>query len=240
MTETTTMTEANAIRTYCVAIELAHAAFNRTANADEFRRALNDAGTARNRHSDAPHATYSVTETMPHGVDVVTTVSAHSADDAIARTVITLRDTAAFESTSRFTATPILPSLPETTTMTTTTTTTTVKSALAAAFKSLRKQGVYSRMTFTCCQSCGWHGMHAMEQKHDGYTFFHKQDAESFNAWGNLTDSLMLSHSGNPDTPTGFTHEGAAALIVNTLRDHGLHVNYAGNTAQRIEVVGLA
>lgn len=47
---------------------------------------------------------------------------------------------------------------------------------LKAAFQQLRKQGLFARMNFKCCQSCG---CAAIPKDKEAYCFFHLQDNDN-------------------------------------------------------------
>lgn len=98
------------------------------------------------------------------------------------------------------------------------------KAKIRSAFKELRKLGWFARMNFWCCQNCG---CSAVPKKfNDKFTFYHNQDAESIDEYGNIKDGMYLTHG----------EGGDANEIVNTLRKHGLKVTWNGDNNTRILV----
>ena len=94
------------------------------------------------------------------------------------------------------------------------------QSNLTKAFKDLRKHGYFARQNFTCCQSCGW--SEVPEDKADKAVFYHNQDHHSYKEGGDLY--LAWSGDGN--------------LICETLRMHGLQVEWEGTPDRRICITG--
>lgn len=96
---------------------------------------------------------------------------------------------------------------------------------IKAAFAALRKQGFFARMNFWCCQSCAWADV---PEGKPNVAFYHKQDAEAFDRWGNISPKrggvLHIAHAGN------------SQIIVDALRATGLAVTWDGTDATRIEV----
>lgn len=98
------------------------------------------------------------------------------------------------------------------------------KSKIKASFAKLRKEGFFARMNFLCCQSCAW----AATPDVANVVFYHQQDADSFNSYGNVkpNDRLYLAHQGN------------SKRIVEVLTENGLRVEWNGKETTRIAIVG--
>lgn len=96
-----------------------------------------------------------------------------------------------------------------------------VKAAVTEAFKELRRNGYFARQNFWCCQSCAWADIG--EKKADKAVFYHQQDNARFRETG----ETMLAWSGD------------GAFIAETLRRHGLLIEWDGTADQRILVKGF-
>jgi hypothetical protein len=70
------------------------------------------------------------------------------------------------------------------------------RDVLREAFKELRKHGYTARMNFSCCQSCAWYEL-SKAGKDEKVVFWHNQDNQSFDRWGNLRCGLYLAWSGD-------------------------------------------
>lgn len=136
---------------------------------------------------------------------------------------------------------------------------------LAAAFESLQADGIVARMDFACCQNCG-HDEIVDERtlvdqnaeypyRERGYVFFHAQDSDGlaegsdklYLAFGAFAGGPLMSPwpssepedeqekqafielARNAETTVGHT-------VAQTLRDHGLRVDWAGDIRERISV----
>lgn len=72
------------------------------------------------------------------------------------------------------------------------------KNQLNEAFKQLRKEGIVCRMNFSCCNTCASYDLSEYlkdKPKKIGYTFWHKQEEESFK----VTGSVWLGYSSSKD-----------------------------------------
>lgn len=130
---------------------------------------------------------------------------------------------------------------------------------LSAAFADLAEAGIVARMDFTCCQTCG-HAEIADERPDEatwGYAFFHQQDSEGlepggsdlFLAFGTFRpvdgldpDLVGRARDGDQDARqevAELSDVRVATLIADTLRRHGLRVDWDGTARTRICVTGL-
>jgi hypothetical protein len=102
------------------------------------------------------------------------------------------------------------------------------KTKISNAFKNLRKNGWFARMSFWCCQSCGCAAV--PEGFNNKFVFYHKQDAEAFDREGNLGGknkrTMYLTHG----------EGGDANEIVKALNNHGLNTDWNGDMNIRIMV----
>lgn len=104
---------------------------------------------------------------------------------------------------------------------------------LTKAFKELRKQKIFARQNFWCCQSCACADIDTSvdKQKYIGYVYYHQQDGQSkkegknfFLAFGSINDDDKISQE-------------VGQKIVDTLIKHGVITCWNGNTGTRIMVV---
>ncbi|MGO1594682.1 MAG: DUF6891 domain-containing protein [Ancrocorticia sp.] len=137
---------------------------------------------------------------------------------------------------------------------------------LAEAFEDLQSQGITARMDFACCQNCGHTEIPdertpaaesaAYPYVEQGYTFFHAQDSDGlaegathlYLAYGAFPGGRYLSQwpDSEPTTDaekrafTTMVRESEAQvgqLVTQTLRGHGLNVEWDGDTNSQISVV---
>ncbi|WP_424808944.1 DUF6891 domain-containing protein [Rhodococcus sp. 27YEA15] len=141
-------------------------------------------------------------------------------------------------------------------------------SRVAAAFDDLGKMGILARMNFACCVTCGTAEIDAERTATEpddigyrfaewAYTFFHMQDAEqlgderadlylsysSFRPAPDL-DPVLLSAAANGDADARLqviaqTDQAVGRQITDTLRAHGLRVDWDGDHNQRIRLIDV-
>ena len=110
------------------------------------------------------------------------------------------------------------------------------KSSLTAAFKMMRRYGIFARQNFLCCQTCGRLGVaEAVEEKRKknddvplGYCFYHAQDAATLRNEGRV----MLAY-GAIDAKGDSTAVGS--IIAMCLRKCGVAYKWDGSRYTRIE-----
>lgn len=137
---------------------------------------------------------------------------------------------------------------------------------LAAAFADLDTQGLVARMNFTCCNTCGTTEIDDERTPADdvvpgkypfpewAYTFFHQQDAErlaeepttlfltysSFRPAAEIdAEVLQKARTGDAKAKAQVTTETDTLVgqrVADTLRAHGLDVNWSGSPTQRISI----
>ena len=110
-----------------------------------------------------------------------------------------------------------------------------IKQNISAAFKELRKNGIYARMNYWDCQSCGWAVIRSDAKKFgyknlQGFAFYHHQDNESLKKYGELYIAYGSATDDYGDTVK------VGELIKNTLSKHGLNAVWNGDTSERILV----
>lgn len=110
---------------------------------------------------------------------------------------------------------------------------------LDEAFAELDRAGIVARHNFTCCQTCG-HAEIGFEiddtECHRpvyGYVFYHQQDTENAVACGDL----HLAYGAVDGTESASVE--IAYAVVDTLRRHGLDVQWNGMIQKRIRVSNL-
>lgn len=105
---------------------------------------------------------------------------------------------------------------------------------LDKAFDELEKQGIVSRQNFTCCQTCGhaeiWEEIEQAKQDSEvsGYVFYHWQDTERVVEEGLLYLAYGAIEASDEDA------KEVAQKVVDTLRGHGLKVDWNGSLDKRI------
>ncbi len=92
---------------------------------------------------------------------------------------------------------------------------------LTKAFVALQKAGYYARENHQCCGSCGWTAI--PNDKLDNVVFYHKQDAEALEKYGNC----YLSWNGDPDE------------IIDILNSNGIRTEWNGDEFERIRIYPL-
>lgn len=137
---------------------------------------------------------------------------------------------------------------------------------LAAAFAELQGKGLVARMNFTCCNTCGTAEIDDERTRLDAvppgdypfrewaYTFFHQQDAEqlaetpatlyltysSFRPAPDVDPELLAAaRAGDERARTQLIEQTDAAvghLVAESLRNHGLDVDWSGDIGRRIAV----
>lgn len=112
------------------------------------------------------------------------------------------------------------------------------KSMISKAFTNLRKNGIYARMNFLCCQSCGCYEINDMykddnfSKKYKAWCFYHQQDNERLK-----NGMLHLSWGARPDRENSMLDTEYTALsqsICKALEDQGLVTEHNGTVNQRI------
>jgi hypothetical protein len=108
---------------------------------------------------------------------------------------------------------------------------------LDAAFAELESNGIVCRQDFADCLSCGYAEIWGELKKEKragktirGFTFFHQQDTEH----AVLHGGIHLGYGSLVDDEKADL--AIAGEVAETLRRHGLRVNWAANIKQRIEV----
>lgn len=110
-----------------------------------------------------------------------------------------------------------------------------IKQNISTAFKELRKDGIYARMNYWDCQSCGWAVIRSDAKKFgyknlQGFAFYHHQDNESLKKYG----ELYIAYGAESDNDADAVKVGEQ--IRNILSKHGLNVIWNGDTNERILV----
>jgi hypothetical protein len=120
----------------------------------------------------------------------------------------------------------------ETTTKTQSTGPTSVRDKIREAFKELRSMGIYSRMNYKCCQSCGSYSITEDAGDDDmGYAFFHAQDDDGLRKTG----TTYIAY-GSLDEDETSTYE-VGMFVAKTLADQGLEVFWKKDESERIKLV---
>jgi hypothetical protein len=115
------------------------------------------------------------------------------------------------------------------------------RTKLTSAFKAMRKAGLIARQNFMCCMNCGCTAIageyDAMTPERKdavrGYVFYHKQDTERMNEFG----ELVLRFGTVRENPA-FTATHVANLAVAKLKNAGLAVEWCGDEGTCIVVYG--
>ena len=94
------------------------------------------------------------------------------------------------------------------------------RKAVKRAFKSLEKDGWYTKANSLCCNSCSWG---EVPEGTENVIFYHEQDEEGFQVYG----TVCLAHSGD------------TSQILKALNKEKLFISWDGSEHQRIEVVGI-
>lgn len=108
---------------------------------------------------------------------------------------------------------------------------------LTIAFRALRKIGYFARQRFWCCQSCGWSAV--PEDQTDRVAFYHKQDANAFDRFGNITNEIRRVYDAQTETYSRIIDPGVLylawsgdpAVIMKALADAGLPSLFDGVAA---------
>lgn len=96
---------------------------------------------------------------------------------------------------------------------------------LKKAFKTLRKEKLFARMNFWCCQGCA---LSALSQDHPkeaiGYVFYHKQDGD------NKKDgkSFYLAFGSFKENPTDKDGIEIGKKVVKCLEENGIDIEWNG------------
>lgn len=132
-------------------------------------------------------------------------------------------------------------------------------SKVAAAFADLESKGFIARMNFTCCNTCGNDEIEdeRTSPEQNAFVFFHQQDADRllgesaslFLSFGFLeghpqidSELLAVAHSGDKLAQSAMVdvfkaiESGVGAEVVQTLRGHGLEVEWNGSSETRPRV----
>ena len=114
---------------------------------------------------------------------------------------------------------------------------------VSVSFKQLRKSGIYTRMNFWDCQSCGYAAMDGelkkeaeKGRKYTGCAFYHNQDNDMFKETG----ELMIAFSDvdeNFDSTGEEKQRAVGEKISDILRQNGLKAEWDGETSHRIKVM---
>ena len=110
---------------------------------------------------------------------------------------------------------------------------------LHEAMLDLEKNGIVAREDFTCCGTCGVAEIGDEIQSFNqngrtakGFTFFHQQDTESaVQGYGLYLNYGTAQNGGTDDDSVKIGHE-----IAQTMKDHGLDVDWDGDLGKRIGV----
>lgn len=109
---------------------------------------------------------------------------------------------------------------------------------LAEAFGDLQEKGMIVHKNYTCCQTCGWHEieeeartLRAAGQNCWGAAFYHGQDAEGIQDSSRVYIGFGTLEGIGPDL---FTGEEAGEILVQTLQEHGLKVEWDGSADTRV------
>ena len=107
---------------------------------------------------------------------------------------------------------------------------------IGEAFAALETQGIIARANFWCCTNCAseamgqepyiWSG----DAPVIGGVFFHKQNTEAANEGG----SLHLNHGSY--TATDEDNQRVADLVAETLREHGIQVDWDGELGDKMRL----
>jgi hypothetical protein len=116
---------------------------------------------------------------------------------------------------------------------------------LKQLFKDLRKQGIISRMNFSCCSSCGGYEITTMAQKRidegtpkesiRGCCFYHHQDQQGWDR----NESLMLRYgdmSSEKYGDIGLPTIEVGKIITSLLDKYGVQYKWDGNPNSCIEI----
>lgn len=113
----------------------------------------------------------------------------------------------------------------------------TARPRIRRALKALNAYQIVGRSNYLCCQGCGVSALSDQYKGAIGYAFYHAQDAEHLSPRGALLDGGMYISYGR------IAAQDAAPIgqrVVDTLRAHGLVVEWDGKTTTRIRVTGVA
>ena len=108
---------------------------------------------------------------------------------------------------------------------------------LIKAFRVLESKNVISRADFSCCSRCGNGEIRAeAETEHIGYCYFHEQDLTACIEGS----GLCLRHGVvGPDWADVKKRENLAKLLVNTMEEACLKVEWNGNINKVIDLPGF-
>ena len=75
----------------------------------------------------------------------------------------------------------------------------TTREQIQRLFRNLRKVGLFARMSYWCCSSCGWcAAAHEVKPEQRGIVFFHQQDAEALSGH-QLCGKIYLAFGSNDE-----------------------------------------
>ena len=106
------------------------------------------------------------------------------------------------------------------------------RTAVKAAFASLRRQNLVARMCFLCCMSCASHALSDIvdEEEAMGAVYFHQQDDEKFR--NSLHPSLYIRYFGAEKKKTA----SVGIMVSAALKAEGLTPIWDGDTGTAILV----
>lgn len=117
----------------------------------------------------------------------------------------------------------------------------TAKERIRKAFKELRTDHrIEAHMNWQCCNTCGCAALTGTPQTHDGYVFYHHQNLDAFDKYGDINkdDRLWLCfwrHGESEEHEQRCIRVGDT--IVNVLHKHGLRTEWNRTTATKIAVI---
>lgn len=116
------------------------------------------------------------------------------------------------------------------------------RKALSAAFREFRKNGYLARENFACCATCAWTelsceaaDMQRNGQDVHGIIYYHGQDADGIEEFGECNIGFGGVH-GKSDDEVAADDAAVGRTLVETLRKHGLSVEWNGSPAVRVLV----
>ena len=95
---------------------------------------------------------------------------------------------------------------------------------ITRAFRELRKLGYFARQKWSCCGGCG--SSEVPSKYKNKYVFYHMQDNQSIDEFGNINGELYMCHG----------EDGNGNDIVYFLNKHGLDASWNGNINTRVLV----
>ena len=117
-----------------------------------------------------------------------------------------------------------------------------IRHRVQAAFGELRKVGFLTKTNFSCCMTCAVAelGEIAEKRRRNRAVYWHRQDEEHFRKGGVLdVRYCYLPPKGIEGETTGLETQ-IGEQVADALRKAGLVVEWNGNPATTIEVVGCA